>query len=203
MAVTSGSTISMLIGQGGKACVYGGSSGTALGGGGTTLVHTCYSCSIVRFVTDYINDTIIILGYGYIPDIRGCPGGGGGRTAILSGSLDSIVAGGGGGGGSNPPGVSANHGMYNVLIESWMNTIMILFFVGGGGGGGLAAGGGSDPCVGQGGTTSAGGTGGTNSGAGSLGTGGYGGGGGGGGGGMIQAYKLIKCFTLLINSIII
>lgn len=37
MAVNPGSNVNMLVGQGGRTCVYGGNSSTALGGGGSHL----------------------------------------------------------------------------------------------------------------------------------------------------------------------
>ena len=102
MAVTGGTTIYLLVGQGGQVPSYGANSAAATGGGGNSI-----------FIREYANINIIVVlnlsssirspshrtGIGMSGHSDVSAGGGGGRTAIqLTNGVDAVVAGGGGGG---------------------------------------------------------------------------------------------------------
>jgi len=95
MAVTGGTTIYLLVGQGGQVpSSYGANSATSIGGGGSGISHGNTAWSV---------------------------GGGGGRTAIqLTNGVDSVVAGGGGGGGGCHSGHcgTTTYGIHNFSLES-------------------------------------------------------------------------------------
>jgi hypothetical protein len=94
MAVTGGTTIYLLVGQGGQVPSYGANSAAAIGGGGNII----YIGEYVHIII--INIIMLLTGIGKSgSDNTVSNGGGGGRTAIqLTDGVDAVVAGGGGGG---------------------------------------------------------------------------------------------------------